>query len=75
MRGRTFKRSIIIADEMQNATASQMKMLLTRIGEKSQIWSEILGQILRVRAGFFFQLDEIPQLRILLHILRIFLIR
>ena len=31
MRGRTFKRSFILADEMQNATPNQMKMLLTRI--------------------------------------------
>jgi len=37
MRGRTFKNSWIIADEMQNATPSQMKMLLTRIGENSKI--------------------------------------
>ena len=37
MRGRTFKRSIIVADEMQNATPNQMKMLLTRIGERSQM--------------------------------------
>ena len=37
MRGRTFKNSIIIADEMQNATPSQMKMLLTRIGEHSRM--------------------------------------
>ena len=37
MRGRTFKNSIIIADEMQNATPSQMKMLLTRIGEGSRM--------------------------------------
>jgi len=37
MRGRTFKNAYIIADEMQNATPSQMKMLLTRIGEKSQM--------------------------------------
>ena len=37
MRGRTFKKSYIIADEMQNATPSQMKMLLTRIGEGSRI--------------------------------------
>tara|TARA_B100000902_G_scaffold136094_1_gene134375 strand:+ start:17831 stop:18544 length:714 start_codon:yes stop_codon:yes gene_type:complete len=35
MRGRTFKKAFIVADEMQNATPSQMKMLLTRIGEKS----------------------------------------
>ena len=37
MRGRTFKKSIIIADEMQNATPSQMKMLLTRIGDGSRM--------------------------------------
>lgn len=37
MRGRTFKNSWIIADEMQNATPNQMKMLLTRIGTGSRI--------------------------------------
>jgi phosphate starvation-inducible PhoH-like protein len=37
MRGRTFKRAFIIADEMQNATKSQMKMLLTRIGDDSRM--------------------------------------
>jgi phosphate starvation-inducible PhoH-like protein len=37
MRGRTFKDSIIIADEMQNATPSQMKMLLTRLGQGSHM--------------------------------------
>lgn len=37
MRGRTFKDSFIIADEMQNATDNQMKMLLTRIGEGSKL--------------------------------------
>ena len=37
MRGRTFKKAFIIADEMQNATVSQMKMLLTRLGLKSQM--------------------------------------
>jgi len=37
MRGRTFKNSFILADEMQNATASQMKMLLTRLGENSMM--------------------------------------
>jgi phosphate starvation-inducible PhoH-like protein len=37
MRGRTFKDSIIIADEMQNTTPNQMKMILTRIGENSKI--------------------------------------
>lgn len=37
MRGRTFKHSYIVADEMQNSTASQMKMLLTRLGEHSKM--------------------------------------
>jgi phosphate starvation-inducible PhoH-like protein len=37
MRGRTFKRSFILADEMQNATPNQMKMLLTRLGEDSMM--------------------------------------
>jgi phosphate starvation-inducible PhoH-like protein len=37
MRGRTFKNCWIVADEMQNSTVSQMKMLLTRIGENSRL--------------------------------------
>ena len=37
MRGRTFKNAYIIADEMQNATPSQMKMLLTRLGDHSKM--------------------------------------
>jgi len=37
MRGRTFNNTFIIADEMQNSTPAQMKMLLTRIGKKSKI--------------------------------------
>ena len=37
MRGRTFKNSWIIADEMQNATPAQTKMLMTRIGTGSKI--------------------------------------
>ena len=37
MRGRTFKDAFILADEMQNATPNQMKMLLTRLGTGSQM--------------------------------------
>ena len=37
MRGRTFEESWIIADEMQNATPSQMLMMLTRIGLGSKL--------------------------------------
>jgi phosphate starvation-inducible PhoH-like protein len=37
MRGRTFKNSFIIADEMQNSSPNQMLMLLTRIGINSKM--------------------------------------
>lgn len=37
MRGRTFKDAWVIADEMQNATPEQMKMLMSRIGQNSRI--------------------------------------
>ena len=37
MRGRTFKNTWIIADEMQNSTPTQMFMLATRIGEDSKM--------------------------------------
>ena len=37
MRGRTFKNSFIIADEMQNSTPNQMLMLTTRIGTNSKM--------------------------------------
>ena len=36
MRGVTLDNKIVILDEAQNATTDQMKMLLTRIGEKSK---------------------------------------
>lgn len=37
MRGRTFKNTWIVADEMQNSSKSQMKMLMTRLGENSKM--------------------------------------
>jgi phosphate starvation-inducible PhoH-like protein len=37
MRGRTFDGCFVVADEMQNTTPNQMKMLLTRIGEHSKM--------------------------------------
>jgi phosphate starvation-inducible PhoH-like protein len=37
MRGRTFKNAYIIADECQNTTVNQMKMLLTRLGDGSRM--------------------------------------
>lgn len=50
MRGRTFKHAIILADEMQNATDNQMKMLLTRLGEGSQM--VVTGDIEQFERGY-----------------------
>lgn len=50
MRGRSFKQAYIIADEMQNATDSQMKMLLTRIGDNSKL--VITGDLAQHDRGF-----------------------
>jgi phosphate starvation-inducible PhoH-like protein len=37
MRGRTLSRAFVILDEAQNTTPAQMKMVLTRLGEESQM--------------------------------------
>lgn len=37
MRGVTFKNSYVIADEIQNATPEQIRLLLTRLGDNSKI--------------------------------------
>lgn len=37
MRGRTFKKAFVIADEMQNSSPNQMLMLTTRIGDGSKL--------------------------------------
>ncbi len=50
MRGRTFTNAIVIADEMQNATREQMKMLLTRIGPGSRI--VVTGDLAQHDRGF-----------------------
>ena len=38
MRGRTLNNAVIILDEAQNTTNSQMKMFLTRMGENSKVF-------------------------------------
>ena len=50
MRGRTFKNAFIVADEMQNSSPSQMKMLLTRLGEKTRL--VITGDLAQSDLGF-----------------------
>jgi len=37
MRGRTLSKAAVLLDEAQNATAMQMKMFLTRLGEGSRM--------------------------------------
>jgi len=37
LRGKTFKNSFIICDEMQNSTPKQLQMVLTRIGDNSKM--------------------------------------
>jgi len=37
MRGRTFHRTFVLADEMQNSSPSQMFMLTTRMGQESKL--------------------------------------
>jgi phosphate starvation-inducible PhoH-like protein len=49
MRGRTFRDSIVIADEMQNSSINQMKMLLTRVGCNSKI--VITGDLMQSDIG------------------------
>ena len=37
MRGRTFDNCFVVADEMQNSTSNQIKMLMTRVGESTKM--------------------------------------
>ncbi len=46
MRGRTLNESFIILDEAQNTTSEQMKMFLTRIGNRSQ--AVVTGDITQI---------------------------
>jgi phosphate starvation-inducible PhoH-like protein len=49
MRGRTFSDTFIIADEMQNSSKNQFKMLLTRLGDNSKL--VITGDLLQNDLG------------------------
>lgn len=46
MRGRTLNEAFVVLDEAQNTTTAQMKMFLTRIGEKSK--AVITGDITQI---------------------------
>jgi phosphate starvation-inducible protein PhoH and related proteins len=53
MRGHTFKRVYVIADEMQNSTPIQMKMALTRLGVGSRMFvtGDLTQSDFRIRNG------------------------
>lgn len=50
MRGRTMKNCIVLADEMQNTKVSQMKMVLTRIGDNCRMF--VTGDLNQHDGGF-----------------------
>ena len=50
MRGRSLQSSYLILDEMQNATAHQLKTLITRIGENSKC--VVLGNVAQIDARY-----------------------
>jgi phosphate starvation-inducible PhoH-like protein len=64
MRGRTFTNSLIIADEMQNSTPNQMRMLLTRIGEgtKLVITGDLEQSDLETENGLEYLVDKLDHL-------------
>lgn len=55
MRGRTFHRTYLLADEMQNSSPNQMKMLTTRIGNDSKfvIMGDIDQSDLNIKDGLY----------------------
>ena len=54
-RGRTFRRSVVILDEAQNATRDDFRVFLTRLGEGSKYI--ITGDLSRSAAGGYQQCD------------------
>ncbi len=50
MRGRTFENAIVILDEAQNTTCSQMKMFLTRLGNGAKL--RVNGDITQIDLPF-----------------------
>ena len=63
MRGRTFKNAFVILDEAQNASPTELKMFLTRIGENSQtiLNGDILQHDLRGDSGLAVVIDIVQK--------------
>jgi phosphate starvation-inducible PhoH-like protein len=53
MRGRTFKNAFVILDEAQNASAHELKMFLSRVGENAQVVinGDIMQSDLKAESG------------------------
>lgn len=53
MRGRTFKNAFVILDEAQNASAHELKMFLSRVGENAQVVvnGDVMQSDLRSESG------------------------
>lgn len=66
MRGRNFHNSFIVADECQNASYDQLKMLLTRIGQESKmVLTGDVGQSdlnRNVQGGFLAMIENLANL-------------
>ena len=62
MRGRSFHNAFIVADECQNASYDQLKMLLTRIGMNSKMvltGDVAQSDLQRQQQGGFLQLGNL----------------
>lgn len=61
MRGRTFKNAFVILDEAQNASAHELKMFLSRIGENAQavLNGDIMQSDLRNESGLKVVIDMV----------------
>ena len=66
MRGRTFNDSIVILDEAQNTTYTQMKMFLTRLGDNAKLI--ITGDISQIDLPKKAKSGMVEALKILRHI-------
>lgn len=67
MRGRTLNHAVVILDEAQNASISQLKMFLTRMGEYSKFF--VTGDITQIdlpknqRSGLKHAMDNLNKIR------------
>ncbi|MCX6139926.1 MAG: PhoH family protein, partial [Candidatus Kapabacteria bacterium] len=66
MRGRTLNNSFIILDEAQNASRTQMKMFLTRLGRNSK--AIVTGDITQIDIFIEFEKSDVMRHRLVMEI-------